>query len=397
MRDQVKSRNPYAAVLARPMDVIKQKAELKQLLIDEGVDLLIMATDTATSRGVLNELALELGIVAIFGRTIVRAAGGDVLRVRPNYAAVAQGAPPRQHPCLNCVFTRDVNLGEAEISSIEQAKVELPAYVGEHDIAKAVTPGLAADIAPISNFMVKIALLELSREAPGLPPSHASGLRSLDEDFKHTDFWTYANRREDLHSGLTPLGMDNSIVPPPPPPVGAEGAAGTGARKPDDMKSFSTLCQAIAAPDSGIEYLDARIKNSGQFVLRAIHPASDCSFDLVLRRNATASGLDATLCQTHGPRYPTVIVSEPWDVGSIVDQMRKAMDPRQPQATSPGLCKRPFDQTICRWYGASTPIGCATCSAYSRVVGAALDNDLCRSTSSEATTAAACAEVGAAA
>lgn len=193
--------------------------------------------------------------------------------------------------------------------------------------------------------------------------------------------------------------MDTSIVPPPP--VGAEGGAGTGARKLDDMSAFSALCKAIAAPDSGIEYLDARlIKNSGQFVLRTIHPASDCSFDLTLRRNAAASGLDATLCQTYGPRYPTVIVSNPWDVRSIVDQMRKAMDPRQPQATLPDLCKRPFDQTICRWYGAATPIGCATCSAYRCVVGAALetrDNDLCHSTSAEATTAAACAEVGAAA
>lgn len=66
-----------------------------------------------------------------------------------------------------------LDLGSDEISSVEQAAEVLPAYVGEHDLNVAVQPGLAADIAPISQFMVKIALLELSREGPGLPPSAA--------------------------------------------------------------------------------------------------------------------------------------------------------------------------------------------------------------------------------
>ena len=84
MSDAVKARNPHARVVKAPMDVVAQRGELKALLLREGADLLIMATDTKSSRGVLNDLALDLGIVAIFGRTIVRASGGDVLRVRPN-------------------------------------------------------------------------------------------------------------------------------------------------------------------------------------------------------------------------------------------------------------------------------------------------------------------------
>ena len=99
-----------------------------------------------------------------------------------------------------------LDLGSDEISSVEQAAEVLPAYVGEHDLNVAVQPGLAADIAPISQFMVKIALLELSREGPGLPPSAASGLASLDEDFDNCDYWYYVNRREDVYSRMRPLG-----------------------------------------------------------------------------------------------------------------------------------------------------------------------------------------------
>ena len=107
MADAVKSRNPFATVVSSPMDVVSRRKDLKKLLHDEKADLLVMATDTKVSRGVLNELALELGVVAIFGRTIVRAAGGDVLRVRPisNPSTTASqgkdGTISSEHPCLN--------------------------------------------------------------------------------------------------------------------------------------------------------------------------------------------------------------------------------------------------------------------------------------------------------
>ena len=62
----------------------------------------------------------------------------------------------------------------------------------------AIQVGLTSDIAPISNMIVKLALLELSR-------GRAGGLDSLDGDLT-ADFYTWANRREGVYAGLAPLG-----------------------------------------------------------------------------------------------------------------------------------------------------------------------------------------------
>ena len=61
----------------------------------------------------------------------------------------------------------------------------------------AIQVGLSSDIAPISNFMVKLALVELSR---GID----SGIKSLEEDFI-SDFYIWANRRENIYESWSKL------------------------------------------------------------------------------------------------------------------------------------------------------------------------------------------------
>lgn len=64
----------------------------------------------------------------------------------------------------------------------------IAAYVSEDDAEAMVQVGLGADIEPISNMMVKLTLVELSRGS-------ASGITSLEEEFK-PNYYMWANRRE---------------------------------------------------------------------------------------------------------------------------------------------------------------------------------------------------------
>ena len=92
MRDLLRGKNPFMTIETHELDVIAEPAALERAVA--GTHLLIGATDSDASRFVLNQLALRLGVTALFGRALARAAGGDVLRVRPH-----------QGPCLACIFT----------------------------------------------------------------------------------------------------------------------------------------------------------------------------------------------------------------------------------------------------------------------------------------------------
>jgi len=147
------------------------------------------ASDNDQSRFFLNEIALKYKVPTIFGRAITRAIGGDVLRVRPYVG-----------PCYSCLYSQNVRQegsDDEEISQEEQAKKMLPDYTSEQEIKTVIQVGLASDIAPISNFMVKLALVELSK---GLE----SGIKSLEEDLV-ADFYIWANRRENVYESWNKL------------------------------------------------------------------------------------------------------------------------------------------------------------------------------------------------
>jgi len=181
VRGAIHQKNPYAEVTTYELDVTKHRSVCMDAL--SRVDLIIAASDNDRSRFFLNEVALKHKIPAIFGRAITRAAGGDVMRVRPY-----------QGPCYSCLYSQRIRASgsdDEEISQEAQAKKLLPDYTSEKELHEVIQAGLASDIAPISNFMVKLALVELSR---GLD----SGIKSLEEDLS-ADFYIWANRRENVY------------------------------------------------------------------------------------------------------------------------------------------------------------------------------------------------------
>ncbi len=187
VRDSILQKNPYASISTAELDVTKSREQCENLL--SKVDLLICASDNDRSRFLLNEISLKYKIPAIFGRAITRAIGGDVLRVRPYIG-----------PCYNCLYSQNVRSeggDDEEISQENQAKKLLPDYTSESELKTIIQVGLASDIAPISNFMVKLSLVELSRGVN-------SGIKSLEEDLI-SDFYIWANRRENVYESWNKL------------------------------------------------------------------------------------------------------------------------------------------------------------------------------------------------
>ncbi len=190
VRDLLYARNPYIKVKTAEININTNLEETNSLLKD--CDLIIAATDNDRSRFNLNQIALQYKVPTIFGRAITRAAGGDVLRVRPY-----------QGPCLACIFTNDfLKSRPDEISQFSQARSQNPAYVSDQEVKATIQVGLSCDILPISNMIVKLALVELSGGCK------ASGLVSLAEDLV-ADFYIWANRRELSYANYLKMGYSS--------------------------------------------------------------------------------------------------------------------------------------------------------------------------------------------
>lgn len=188
VREKILKKNPYADVETYEEDINAPCDECVQLIRDSA--LIICASDNDRSRFNVNEMALHFHTTALFGRAITRAAGGDVFRIRPG-----------KGPCYNCLFTQNVRrTGEVdeELSQRRQVETISPQYVSEEEKEAVIQVGLSSDIAPISNMMVKLALVELSR-------GHESGIASLEEDLQ-ADFYIWANRRERIYSPWPTMG-----------------------------------------------------------------------------------------------------------------------------------------------------------------------------------------------
>lgn len=205
MRDAILARNPYCEVITSSEDCCENFLEIINLLEKEKCDLIVAATDSEKSRNILNEMALRLNIPAIFGRTIKRASSGDVLRV-----------PRGGHPCLRCVFSKNVNQPKSDLSAGDLVAYQNP---GDHVV---VHPGLATDIAPISNLMTKLCLIELSRTNAIVNENSngqdkdiidSTGMIQLDNELSG-NFFKWSNRREEEESDqIAPFGIYGSIVP----------------------------------------------------------------------------------------------------------------------------------------------------------------------------------------
>lgn len=187
VRDQILQKNPYAVVRTMEVNVNQALRQVEDAVGES--DLLIVASDNDQSRFNLNQMSLNTSKVALYGRAITRAAGGDVLRVRPWTG-----------PCYNCVFSSGLIDGrEEEMSQKRQALAILPAYVEPDKVNAMIQVGLSSDIAPIANMMVKMALVELSRGT-------ASGINTVDDDLA-ADFYIWANRREEAYANWPRMGF----------------------------------------------------------------------------------------------------------------------------------------------------------------------------------------------
>lgn len=178
--DAIRGKNPYATIDKLPIDVNKNLDVLEDEIIK--ADVVLACTDNNRSRYNISELLVKHNKVGLFGRAITRAEGGDVFIYRPGQA------------CYFCLLGNDwYDQTAEEITDIAKARREgkIPAYVLDSDTDALVQVGLNADIEPINNMMVKLALVELSRGT-------ASGITSLEDEFK-ANYYIWANRRERHH------------------------------------------------------------------------------------------------------------------------------------------------------------------------------------------------------
>ena len=175
--DAIKGKNPYAEVDKFPINIIDNTELLHEQCAM--ADIVICATDNNRSRFVLSEQLVALGKTGIFGRAITRAEGGDVFIYRPG------------GPCYCCLIGNSwYKAAREEITNKQSARRDgrIAAYVSAQDADAVVQVGLSADIEPMCNMMVKLALVELSRGAE-------SGIKSLEEEFVDP-FYIWVNRRE---------------------------------------------------------------------------------------------------------------------------------------------------------------------------------------------------------
>lgn len=175
--DAILGKNPYAEVIKYPIDVNRHLDLLDSEIAK--ADVVMVCTDNNTSRYKISELLVKNRTVGIFGRAVTRAEGGDVFIYRPGQA------------CYFCLLGTDwFNPEDEEITNFESAKRsgQIPAYVSLEDAEAFVQVGLSSDIEPISNMMVKLALVELSRGTE-------SGINSLEDELKQ-NYFMWANRRE---------------------------------------------------------------------------------------------------------------------------------------------------------------------------------------------------------
>lgn len=175
IEEAVLGKNPYAVVHKYPMDICKNQKELDKMV--RGADLVICATDNNRSRFVLSQSLFDNQRCGIFGRAFTRAEGGDVFVYHPGLA------------CYSCLVG-NMGVEEEEITDETSARQNgtIPAYVSKEDADAMVQVGLSADIEPICNMMIKLALVELSK-------GENSGIASLESELVY-NYYLWANRRD---------------------------------------------------------------------------------------------------------------------------------------------------------------------------------------------------------
>lgn len=184
--DAILGKNPYAEVERFPININRYPELMEQQC--RRADLVICATDNNESRFKLSKTLVATGRTGIFGRAVTRAEGGDVFIYRPGQA------------CYCCLIGNDwFGQSDEEISNEASARRDgrIASYMSAEDAEAVVQVGLSSDIEPITNMMVKLSLMELSR---GLD----TGISALEEELVY-NYYMWANRRERRHANWSAM------------------------------------------------------------------------------------------------------------------------------------------------------------------------------------------------
>jgi len=183
VKDMIMNKNPFAKVQILDEKITWENMERFRPMIKE-CDIIIAAVDNRNAKRVLNRLSLEENIPMLVAGAFRRAYGGQVLRVLPH-----------KSPCFTCFVDSLPDIArDNEITSIEQA--EGLAYT---DRPVPIEPGLANDIAPINQMVVKLAIQTLIE-------GKKTTLKSLDQDLE-MPLYLWLNRRENntCYENLEPM------------------------------------------------------------------------------------------------------------------------------------------------------------------------------------------------
>jgi molybdopterin/thiamine biosynthesis adenylyltransferase len=187
VRDLILQKNPYAKVETHEISVIKMYQLLHTFMAKS--DLVICTTDNNNSRFAINQAAITLHKTVVFGRAITRAEGGDVFLLKPE-----------NKTCYACLINEDGTSKystEEEISTSKQVDGMVPAYVSPKDKEKLIQVGLSSDIAPICTMIVKLSLVELSKETPSV-------IAYLGQELAY-NYYFWANRRTQHYLNYSPF------------------------------------------------------------------------------------------------------------------------------------------------------------------------------------------------
>lgn len=177
VKDLICEKNPYAEVQTHTAKVSWENMESFRLLV-RNADIVVCVPDDRTAKRVINRLCLEEGKVLIIAGAFRRAYGGQVLRIRPEESL-----------CFECFLNSlPEQANDEEIASIEKA-----AGLAYTDRPVPIEPGLANDIAPINQMVVKLVINEFS---PG----------TLSEDLvAPLYFWLNKREEESPYANLKPM------------------------------------------------------------------------------------------------------------------------------------------------------------------------------------------------
>jgi molybdopterin/thiamine biosynthesis adenylyltransferase len=191
VRDQILEKNPRAQVETFEIECgWNWLPNLKALM--ERANLVFCCTDNRPSKIIVNLASVSTKRVCVYGGTFNRAYGGHALRVIPG-----------QTMCYQCFIDLLPEKAEdQEIATEEQAN-----RIAYDDRQVPVEPGLANDIAPMSNMCVKLGLLELLRGTK-------TTLATLYEDLSNA-WYQWLNRREadTEYAELPPMDTGDGNAP----------------------------------------------------------------------------------------------------------------------------------------------------------------------------------------